>query len=129
MKHPTKGKRKNKEREYPSPSLPARSGSQMGQGTNYVPKPPPKLPQVTKKETELTTIVTIVSLGNWNPTENCLLTTYHSSLVVACWWVLVHHGPRTPTHPPTHYATAIHLVKILVQGFLRSPPHYFLNTL
>jgi hypothetical protein len=70
-----------------------------------------------REETELTTIVKltiIVSLGNWNPTENCLLTTYHSSLVVVvCWWVLVHHGPRTPTH----YATAIHLVKILVEGF------------
>jgi len=28
---------------------------------------------------------------NWNPTENCFLTTYHSSFMV-CWWVLVHCG-------------------------------------
>jgi len=72
-----------------------------------------------REETELTTIVkltTIVSLGNWNPTENCLLTTYHSSLVVACWWCAGASWPPY-THPPTYYATAIHLVKILVEGF------------
>jgi len=28
-------------------------------------------------------------LGNWNPTENCFLTTYHPSFMVH-WWVLVH---------------------------------------
>ncbi len=31
-------------------------------------------------------------LGNWNPTENCFLTTYHPSFMVH-WWVLVHFGP------------------------------------
>jgi hypothetical protein len=46
-----RGKGRTK-REYPSPSLPARSGSQMGQGTNYVPKPPPKLPQLTRSISE-----------------------------------------------------------------------------
>jgi hypothetical protein len=42
-----------------------------------------------KKATELTTMAT---LGKWNPTENCFLTTYHPSFMV-CWWVLVHSGP------------------------------------
>jgi len=28
---------------------------------------------------------------NWNPTENCFMTTYHSSFMVR-WWVLVHCG-------------------------------------
>jgi hypothetical protein len=82
-----------------------------------------------REETELTTIVkltTIVSLGNWNPTENCLLTTYHSSLVVVCWWVLVHHGPRTYTHPLCNCNS---FGQNFGGGFLRSPPHYFLNTL
>ncbi len=42
---------------------------------------------------KLTTMV--VSLGNWNPTENCWLTTFHSSFMVH-WWgcCQVHRGPR-----------------------------------
>jgi hypothetical protein len=36
-----------------------------------------------------------VSGGLSEPTENCFLTTYHSSFMVH-WWVLVHygHGPQ-----------------------------------
>ncbi len=34
----------------------------------------------------------VSSQGNWNPTENCFLTTYHPSFMVH-WWVLVHSDP------------------------------------
>jgi len=35
-----------------STQVPARSGSQMGQGTNYVPKPPPVARSISEKERE-----------------------------------------------------------------------------
>ncbi len=35
-------------------------------------------------------------LGNWDPTENCFLTTYHSSFMVH-WWAPVHCGTIQPT--------------------------------
>jgi hypothetical protein len=35
----------------------------------------------------------MVSYGTGTPTENCFLTTYHSSFMVHCW-VLVHCGPK-----------------------------------
>ncbi len=43
--------------------------------------------QVGRKEKQLSLTI-MVSQGICNPTENCFLTTYHSSFMVH-WWVLV----------------------------------------